>query len=135
SRGGGIGDATGGGGLDAKPGIAETGGTSGSRGQGGGGGGGRGPSGPQGGEQEPPLTQAASVVLFWQSALPVKQALLKAKYGSEVGTSADAKKIMEREEQFYVLGMRGLPAMLARGGADPLKKLMMEQSTLTVKGK
>ena len=60
--------------------------------------------------------------------------MIKAKYGNEAGTSADAKKLLEREEQFYVLAVRGLPPMLAAGGAD-LKQLMMTQSTLSVKGK
>jgi len=135
--GGGPGGPRGGdaaGGPDPNFGSVETGGAAGSRGVSGGSG--RGASGPQGGAGQEPvnLTQAAAVTLFWQSALPIKQALLKAKYGSEVSTSADAKKIMEREEKFYVLAMRGLPPMLARGGVD-LKKTMLEQSTLTVKGK
>jgi hypothetical protein len=125
------------GGPDPRFGNVETGGTGGARGENGGPAkGGKGASGPQGGSGQEPdtLTQAALVTLFWQSALPVKQALLKAKYGFEVTTSADAKTILEREEKFYVLAVRGLPSMLARGGGD-LKKTLMEQSTLTVKGK
>ena len=77
------------------------------------------------------MTQAAIVTLYWQSALPIKQALLKAKYGSEVNSAA-VKAVLDREEQYYVLVMRGLPPTLARLGN--LKESLM-QSTLAVKGK
>jgi hypothetical protein len=124
------GPGTGGrGGTEATSGIAETSGTGG----GGGGKGGRGGGGtPGGADQEAPVVQTAQVLLFWQSALPVKQALLKAKYGSEVSTSADAKALISREEQFYVLGVRGLPPT---GPGVDLKSIMMQQSSLSVKGK
>jgi hypothetical protein len=125
---GGIGGAGGFGGDASGGGIAESSGIAG----GGGGRGGRG--GPQGGAGDEPVTAvpAANIMIYWQSALPVKQALLKAKYGSEVTTSPEAKALMERQEMYYVLVLR-LPLMLARSAN--LKDALAQQSTLTVKGK
>jgi hypothetical protein len=131
--------AAGGGGLGgggaAQPGIAET------AGIGGGGaerGGGRtkggGPQGGSGIEPPTPVTQSAKVTIRWQTALPVKQAFLKAKYGSEVSTSPEAKKVMERDEQYYVIQLTPLPASAARNAPDR-KQTLIRQTSLNVKGK
>jgi hypothetical protein len=112
----------GGGGMggDAGGGMsAETGGTGGSRGggargggsRGGGGGGGEMPSGP------PPIT----LRLVWTSAIPVKQATVRAQLGAEAATSEKAKAYLERKEEFYsiaLIGPQSLGMMLARGGGE-----------------
>jgi len=82
-----------------------------------------------------PMTQTASVLLIWQTALPVKQALAKAKYGAEAGTSAEAKAFLEREEQYFVLNMSGLPANLARAAEGDNKAGLLKLTSLSVKGK
>jgi hypothetical protein len=46
--------------------------------------------------------------LRWQSALPVKQALARAKYKDKVETSEEAAKSLSREESQYILGIIGL---------------------------
>jgi hypothetical protein len=63
---------------------------------GGGGGGGRGGEG--GGMGGGGGMPSRSVTVRWVSALPVKEALLKSKYGAEAG-SADAKKMLEQPER------------------------------------
>jgi hypothetical protein len=80
---GGGGDMGGGGGL----------------GGGGGMGGGRGESGP-------PLIE---VVVRWQTALPVKQAFARLQYKDEAGSSPEAAKLLNREENYYVVAIVGVP--------------------------
>ena len=76
----------------ADPGIDGGGGAGG----GGGFGGGGGPTG-------------IDVVLLWQTALPVKQALIKRQYGAEAGTSPEAKAKLDQVDQVYVLTLLGMP--------------------------
>ena len=113
-RGGGMG---GGGGFPAGGGG---GGEGGIEGGGGGGGGAVGPS--SGMSQESTSVPRLPVLIRWQSALPVKQAILKARMGAEAATSQDAAKVLERQEQYYVIALSGIPArMLMGGGPDKLK--------------
>lgn len=101
--------------------------------------GGRGGRG--GGGDAPGPIASTTLVVRWQTALPVKQALVKMKYGSEVTTSPEAKKILDSEEKAYVIAVSGVgPAMMGqgmRGGGDPeaMKKALLEQTSLAVKGK
>jgi hypothetical protein len=46
--------------------------------------------------------------LRWQTALPIKQALARAKYKDKVETSEEAAKSLSREESQYILGVIGL---------------------------
>jgi hypothetical protein len=102
----------------------------------GGGGGGRGASGPQGGggnipDDVPQVIPSVVVVIRSRTALPIKQAFLKAQYGSEVGTSPEAKKIMDKEETLYAIEINGIPA----AANERLKETLMKASSLSVKGK
>ena len=67
------------------------------------------------------------VRLIWQSALPVKQAL------SRRLPEANAKQLIDRQEQYYVMWLQGLPGN-TRAAASDIEKLTME-SVLKVKGK
>ncbi len=84
-------------------------------------------------------TPSISVTLTWESSLPVRQARVKAKYGSEAATSPEAKKIIDQDPNMYVIAVVGpaLRAMAGRGGESPeeMKKAVMEQTSLSVKGK
>ena len=51
----------------------------------------------------------SNVTLLWQTAVPVKQALIKRQYGAEAGTSPEAKAKLERVDQVYVLTLIGMP--------------------------
>jgi len=111
---------------NAAPGGAGGGG-GGGRGGGKGGGGGGGAAGGGGG--------GSTVVMLWQSALPIKQALAKLKYGAEAGTSAEAKAILDRQEQFYVIRLVGVPSYVQGMLTGDGKKPVLEKTTLTVSGK
>ncbi len=91
--GGGFGGAGGGGGGGA-------GGAS----RGGGGynraGGGRMPSGPE-------------LTIQWSSALPIKQALMRGRFGSEANTAAEAKQFLQRRETHYVVAVAGFSGRMA----------------------
>ncbi len=71
-------------------------------GGGGEGGGGFGPLSPPRPDMTPKVT------LRWQSSLPVKQALARARYKDKVETSEEAAKSFAREESQYILGIAGL---------------------------
>jgi hypothetical protein len=76
---------------------------------------------------------SAQVVVSWPTALPVKQAIAKAKYGKEVGTSPEAKAFLEREEQYYVVEVSQLPF---RGrSTDEFREAVLKSAVLNVKGK
>ena len=102
----------------------------------GGAGGGRG--GPQEVNGGGPAGGAPSIEFFvrWQSSLPVKEAMMRAKYGSEAATSPESKKFLETEEKYYILAIEGVPAG-RRGQADPegLKTTLKKDASLVVKGK
>lgn len=103
------------------------------RGGGRGGGGGGGGGAPGGGAPGGPT---ATIVARWQTALPVKQAFVRLKYGAEAATSPDAKKILEREETTYAIVLSGPFASLMRNGSpETVKKGIMEASSLSAKGK
>ena len=73
--------------------------------------------------------------LVWQSALPIKEASVKRKYGSEAGASEEGQKYLKREETSYVMIM-SVPAGMARGGdMSRLKEALKENTSLNVKGK
>ena len=100
--------------------------------KGGGGGGGRGGGGGGGGAGALPggssgSGSAATIIARWQSALPVKQAFVRLKYGAEAATSPDAKKLLEREEATYSIVLSGPFAGLLRSGSpEAMKKGLMD---------
>jgi hypothetical protein len=101
-------------------------------GRGGRGGGGAPPElagGEGGGGSMPP------VVIRWQSAMPVKQALVRMRFGPAAETSADAKQMLEREDPGYVIVLSGPLRPFLRGNGEALKKAIMDISSLSVKGK
>ncbi len=119
-RGGRRGGGGGGGGMAG--GGGDAGGGGGGEGIGGGGGaGGGGGFGGGGGGGEMPMTPSAIVHIRWHSALPVRQAIAKMRFGNEAGTSPEAQKMLAREFDQYVVGIAGIPAMMLRGNPDQLK--------------
>ncbi|MBZ5631571.1 MAG: hypothetical protein LAO55_00465 [Acidobacteriia bacterium] len=120
---------------------------------GGGGGGGRGGGGRGGGPQGDSTTAdpgiagggggdfggggggGIPVTLLWQTALPVKQALAKRKFGAEAGTSPDAKAAVERVDQVYVLTLIGMPGFTLAAAQGDQKAALLNSTMLTVAGK
>jgi hypothetical protein len=91
---------------------------------GGGGGGGRGSRGGRGGGMDDfgsaqAGTPTVSLVIRWQSALPVRQALARIHWGAEASASPEAAKFLAGQEEYYVISVSGLPARLM--GTDPEK--------------
>lgn len=121
---GGRGGRGGGGGGSAMP-SAEA---SGLDTEGGGGrGGGTGRSGSADGVQPPPTR---TVIIRWHTALPIKQAAAKLRYGDEAGSSPEAAKMLARKEEQYVVGISGLPFQLVRGKPEQLQSA----AVLRIKG-
>ena len=117
--------ARGGPGAATGPGIAETGGGLGV--------GTSTPSGPPPGPVPggPPQT---TVIVRWQSATVVQQALVKAQYGDKAGTSPEAQKHLEPDAAYYVIAVSNLPASQKLRDAEA-RKALLGMTTLTVKGK
>lgn len=76
-----------------------------------------------------------TVTLIWQTALPVKQALAKRKFGAEAGTSPDAKAALERTEPAYILTMIGMPGSLLVATRGDKRAALLDSTMLTVSGK
>jgi hypothetical protein len=75
-----------------------------------------------------------NLVVSWRTALPLRQAFLKKKFGAEAGTSPDAKKLLEEPQKFYIIVVAGLPARMGRGGEE-LKEMLLKNTSLSIKGK
>jgi hypothetical protein len=79
-------------------------------------------------------TPTMNLVVSWRTALPLRQAIAKQKFGAEAGTSAEAKRVVEEPQKYYVLVVTGLPARMGGGSAE-MKDALMKNSSLSVKGK
>ena len=71
----------------------------------GGGGGGRG----GGGQGFAPDPARPLITISWRSALPVRQAVLRTQLGKGVAPSPEQLAALAQPEQFYVVGISGLP--------------------------
>lgn len=105
---------------------------------GGGGFGGGAPGGPQGGggSEFGPGAQGSSaptfdVVARWQSALPIRQALVRLKFGAEADKSAEASKLLQEEERPYEIVLSGPMGMFLRGKPADSAKALSEVSFLS----
>ncbi|MFQ5928901.1 MAG: hypothetical protein ACE5MK_04330 [Acidobacteriota bacterium] len=81
----------------------------GGRGGSGRGGGGFGRGGMGGGGGFPPTVR---LTIRWFSAVPIKQAIAKRRFGTDAGTSAQAAQIINRQETHYILGVSGVPGRM-----------------------
>jgi len=106
-----------------------------SEGRGGRGGGGGGGGGAPGGAPSGVGGLAPTLYARWQSALPVKQAFVRLKYGAQADTSPEAKQLLERQEPNYEIVVSGPLRSLLRGDSETLKKAIMDASSLSAKGK
>jgi hypothetical protein len=95
-------------------------------GRGGGNAGMEGAAGPGAGSGGAPTVR---LVVRFVSALPVRQAMMRARYGNEVGNSPEAAKVLSTPDPYYVVALAGLRR--PPGDVQAVK----EKSTLRVKGK
>jgi hypothetical protein len=95
--------------------------------------------GGRGGESGIPLpsvgAQSVPIIARWQSALPLKQAFVRLKYGAEAATSEDAKELLGRAEPTYVIVLSGPMRPFLRGAPDELKEALTRATSLACKGK
>lgn len=108
-------------------------------GRGGGGGGGRG-GGPQGGggsdaDAPVPGTRETEVIARWQSAMPIRQAFVRLKYGAEAAKSDDAQKYLGKEQSTYEIVLSGPMQPLLLGKPDEIAKSLSEVTFLSTKEK
>jgi len=81
------------------------------------------PGRPGRGNVKPPEAPPATVaVVRWQSALPVRQAIARSRYGDEVLTSPDAAKLLGPLSPRYIVALVGLPAQAIRKHSRDLKE-------------
>jgi hypothetical protein len=87
-----------------------------------------------GGGAIPGGSAGMTIIVSWRTALPIRQAFAKKKFGAEAGTSADAKKLTEEEPKSYEILVSGLPGRAVRGN-DRMKESLLKSTSLSVKGK
>jgi len=83
-----------------------------------------------------PIEQGWPVLIRWQTALPLRQAQMRAKYGKEAATAPPAKKFLDQDPSMYVISIAGIPgALVMLGGAETAKHSIQDQTTLAARGK
>lgn len=79
-----------------------------------------------------------TAVVRWQSALPVRQALVRQRFGSEAGTSAEAKQILEGSPSHYIVVVERLPMFGPPADAERAKQMeegLKKAAVLNIKGR
>jgi hypothetical protein len=79
----------------------------------------------------PPKT---TLIVRWQSATVVQQALVKLQYGDKAGTSPEAQKRLEPNAAYYIVAVGNLPVSQKPRDADA-RKVLLGVTTLAVNGK
>ena len=60
------------------------------------------------------------LVMRWQSALPVREAIVRRRFGAQAGTSKEAADMLAARQPVYIVGIEGLPAGAVTGEVDEL---------------
>ncbi|MBI3693538.1 MAG: hypothetical protein HY238_01675 [Acidobacteria bacterium] len=68
------------------------------------------------------VVQTLPLIVRWQSSLPVKQALVRTRWGAEAATSQEAAKLLGRQEQYYIVLVGGVPGRMIQGAGQSLKQ-------------
>jgi hypothetical protein len=81
----------------------------------------------------------ARLTIQWRSALPIRQALVRAKFGIEASTSPEARQFLEADEPSYVIAVLGMPrSMLTSTGdastGEALKKALLAGTSISING-
>jgi hypothetical protein len=81
-------------------------------------------------------TPTLPVFVRWISALPIKQAQMRGKYGKEAGSAPEAQKFLETKPTLYIIAVTGIPGLfVSANGGDRAREDMAKSTTLTAKGK
>ena len=94
------------------------------------GGGGEAGGGGMGGGGGAPAIMAK---IRWQTALPVKQALVKMKFGAEAAASTQAQQLLTSADDVYLIVVEGLPQRMAQMGGARLQE-NLKKSTMLKRG-
>jgi hypothetical protein len=82
-----------------------------------------------------PASGPVKLTIQWRSALPVRQALARSKYGAEAATSAEAKRFLETEPSGYVIAVIGIPKAFLHGDGETLKKMLTDRAAISAGGR
>lgn len=69
----------------------------------------------------PDVVPTVTVYVRWRTALPIKQALVRARFGNEASSSPEAAKFLATQETHYIIEIAGVPAPMMRVKPDELK--------------
>jgi hypothetical protein len=75
-----------------------------------------------------------SVNIRWESALPLRQAHARERYGEDALKAGTAAKALERDEPNYVIVLSGFPPLNERRIPGGLDRAFLENTKLVVKG-
>ena len=75
-----------------------------------------------------------TITISWRTALVVRQAVAKEKFGTEAANSADAKKLIDEGQNSYAIMISGMPGRFLRGN-DKMKESLLKNTSLIAKGK
>ena len=81
--------------------------------------------------QLPTLAGSISLIVRWRTALPVKQAVAKLRFGEETANSPTAREFLDRQETTYIVSLSGLPAIAVPDDLEQVKA----SASLNVKGR
>lgn len=82
------------------------------------------------GAPKPKLPQQAQIVVRWMSALPVRLALARHKYRDD---AAEVRRPLEREEDFYIIEVLGVPSLVAYRGPELIQTELHRSGYLRTK--
>jgi len=68
--------------------------------------------------------------MCWHTALPIRQARARSRFGKEAGTSKEAADMLAAPQSVYAVTIFGTPAKAIKGGVDQLKA----EAQLKIKG-
>jgi hypothetical protein len=69
------------------------------------------------------------MVVVWESALPVREAVLRVKYGEAIG-SMNTKQTLETDDPTYVIIVNNIPATAVKGDIEKVKQDIKKRTTL-----
>ena len=79
-----------------------------------------------------------TLTLRWYSALPIKQAFARARFGDQAETATGATELLAPEHSHYILGLSGLPPRMIQVPPERLQHLterLKSETFLKIKGR
>jgi hypothetical protein len=71
-----------------------------------------------------PGPRRVRVTISWRSALPLKQAVVRQQVGLRGTVSSDAQAMLSEDDEFYVVGVMGLPPQFTQAGAKTIEAFL-----------